>query len=76
MLANESHWFCLFSTKRGISGDEPGKYGKQPHLHFISDAFGISKEDFISRFKAGNASSNVHIVLEGYDAVEVKASIK
>lgn len=66
ILDNGKHWHCLYQTKRGISGKEPGRYGKLSHIHYISDSFGITRTDFIKAFKSGYIpSSNVHIVLDG-----------
>lgn len=62
---NGKHWHCFYQTKRGVSGKEPGEYGSQSHIHYISDAFGISLEDVIKGFKGGICPhSKVHIVLD------------
>src|SRR5690606_26136253 len=65
-LIKDNIWHCFFSTMKGISGGE--KYnGGQPHFHYISNAFGISKEEFIKSIKTGKyKSSNIHIDLFGY----------
>lgn len=66
IMTKGNSWFSLFSTFRGITGQEPGLIGKKPHMHFISGLFGIPKEDFINNFKKGIASSKIHIPLINY----------
>jgi len=64
ILDNGTHWHSFFQTRRGVMGKESGKYGTQSHLHYISDAFGISREDFVKEIKSGHyRSTPVHIVL-------------
>lgn len=65
-LTKGNTWHCFFSTMKGISGEENYK-GGQAHFHYISSAFGISKEEFIQSIKTGKyKSSNIHIDLFGY----------
>ena len=66
MMSKDEEWICLFSSKRGIFGKESGQMGKQPHVHFISDKFGITKDAFLCKFKSGEASSSIHILLKDY----------
>lgn len=63
---NDSIWHCLFLTYKSIGGKENWKEG-QPHFHYISSSFGISKEDFIESMRTGRyKSTSVHIDLEEY----------
>lgn len=58
------HWHCFYQTKSGIKGEESGNLGSKPHIHYISDSFGVSREDFIKALKGGKVpSSEVHILL-------------
>lgn len=64
ILDNDKHWHCFYQTSLGVQGKEPGIYGSKPHLHYISDSFGIEKGDFIKGLRGGNVhSSKVHILL-------------
>jgi len=64
ILDNGTHWHSFFQTRRGVMGKESGKYGTQSHLHYISDAFGISREDFVKEIKSGHYHNTpVHILL-------------
>lgn len=59
-------WHCIFTTHNSIGGKENWKDG-QPHFHYISSGFGISKEKFIDSMRTGKyKSTNVHIDLLGY----------
>ena len=44
-------WHCFFLTFRSVFGEESWKDG-QPHLHYISDKFGITREDVLSELKS------------------------
>ena len=64
ILEKDNLWHCFYQTKSGIQGKEKGDYGSRPHIHYISDSFGISKEDFIKALKGGRVpSTKVHILL-------------
>jgi hypothetical protein len=64
ILDNGKKWHCFYQTKSGVQGKEPGKLGANPHIHYISDSFGISRDDFIKALKGGRVpSSEVHIRL-------------
>ena len=66
-LDNGKHWHCFVQTQRGILGKEPGHFGSQSHLHYISDAFGKSREDIVNDITNGiYMTSQVHILLKGY----------
>lgn len=42
-IDNEKSWHCFFLTFKSLSGKESYKNG-QPHLHYISDKWGIGRE--------------------------------
>lgn len=65
ILDNGKHWHCFFQTRKGLLGKEPGRLGSKSHLHYISDSFGISKEDFVNELKTSGKykSTSVHILL-------------
>ncbi|MTU52801.1 hypothetical protein GMD85_08485 [Parabacteroides merdae] len=59
-------WHCLFITYNSIDGRENHKNG-QPHFHYISSAFGITRDDFIKSMENGNYKSTpIHIDLLEY----------
>lgn len=59
-------WHCLFITYNSIDGRENHKDG-QPHFHYISSAFEITRDDFIKSMENGNYKSTpIHIDLLGY----------
>lgn len=63
---NDENWHCIFNTYNSLAGRENWKNG-QAHFHYISSAFGISKEDFIESMKSGKyRSTSVHIDLLDY----------
>lgn len=64
ILDNGKNWHCFYQIKSGVLGKEKGVLGSQPHIHYISDSFGVSREDFVKALKGGHApSSEVHILL-------------
>lgn len=65
-LDRSEEWHCFFITYNSIDGKENHKDG-QPHFHYISSAFGITRDDFIKSMESGNyKSTSVHIDLLGY----------
>lgn len=65
-LDRGDEWHCFFITYNSIEGKENHKNG-QPHFHYISSAFGITRDDFIKSMENGNyKSTSVHIDLFGY----------
>lgn len=61
---NGSHWHCFLQTYKGLKGMESGVQGSRPHLHYLSDSFGISKADFVKMIKIGRyPNTPVHIPL-------------
>ena len=65
-------WHCLFITYNSIGGKENWKDG-QPHFHYISSAFGITREAFVESMKNGQyKSTSIHIDLLEYGNQVVK----
>lgn len=66
-LDNGSEWHCLFLTFDSLKGKESWKNG-QPHYHYISDKFGISRDKVVEQLKSSNYSlgSLPHIDLIDY----------
>lgn len=61
----DSRWYCFYRTHRGLAGRESGEHGS--HLHFISSAYGIDREELVKNFKNGECPTNgFHVCLEGY----------
>ena len=73
VLDKGDEWHCFYLTFRGIAGKEQGEQGQRPHVHYISDKFGISREDLVKSTKAGNCpTSSIHIGILGYPTVETE----
>ncbi|MFR1229555.1 MAG: hypothetical protein ACLSA3_04610 [Bacteroides uniformis] len=73
ILDKGDEWHCFYLTFRGIAGKEQGEQGQRPHVHYISDKFGISREDLVKSIRAGNCpASSVHIGILNYPTVEKK----
>ncbi len=54
-------WHCFFVTYNSLRGKENWN-GGQPHFHYISSSFGITKDDFVKSMTKGNyLSTSVHI---------------
>lgn len=51
ILHKDEHWHCFYHTFKGLAGEEPGENGSKPHWHYISDKFGITREDLQERLK-------------------------
>ena len=64
IIEKENHWHCFLQTYKGLKGLEGGDQGKVPHIHYISDSFGISKDKIVEQIKNGEyPSTKVHIPL-------------
>lgn len=64
IMDNGEHWHCILQTFKGLEGKEPGMQGSKPHLHYISDSFGISRENLVAIIHNGRyPRSPVHILL-------------
>lgn len=58
-------WHCFFSTYKAINGEEHGQImGNQPHYHYISDKWGISRERMNECIQSGKLPGSIHIRLE------------
>ena len=65
ILDNGKHWHCFLQNSKSIQGKEPGKFGSQPHIHYFSDSFGVTKEDFVKCLKTGHyPPTPVHVLLK------------
>ena len=62
-----NNWHCLFLTFDSFKGKETWKDG-QPHYHYISDKFGISRKNVVEQLKSSRYSlGNLpHIDLTDY----------
>ncbi|MDP4269877.1 MAG: SEC-C metal-binding domain-containing protein [Bacteroidota bacterium] len=60
------NWHCLFTTYHSLEGKESWKDG-QAHFHYFSNAFGITRGEFIESIKSGqHKSTPIHIDMLGY----------
>ena len=65
-LDKESNWHSFFITYKSIGGEETWRNG-QPHFHYISDKFGMSREEAVAKFKSDTyPTTSVHIELLDY----------
>ena len=61
----DSYWHCFYCTYKGLAGLEGGKFGSQPHYHYISDKSGITLEKLVDGItKCDMPSSRVHIIIQ------------
>ena len=61
----DSHWHCFYFTYKGLAGLEGGKFGSQPHYHYISDKYGITLEMLVDSIKRCEIpTSKVHIIIQ------------
>lgn len=61
----DGRWFCFYRTYRGLAGKESGEHGQ--HLHFISNAYGVSRDALVADFRRCKCSTKgFHIHLNGY----------
>lgn len=61
-----SEWHAFYITFRSIGGEETWQ-NHQPHYHYASNKFGVSREEVLKRFKNGGyQDTGVHIPLLGY----------
>lgn len=59
-------WHCFFTIYKALRGEEPWHEG-QPHLHYISDKWGIPREEAIAQLKSRKyPKTKVHIALLDY----------
>jgi hypothetical protein len=65
-LDHGNEWHCLFTIYRSLRGEEPWQDG-QPHYHYISDRWGISRDEAVNRLKSRKyPNTKVHIALLDY----------
>lgn len=65
ILDNGKHWLCFLQNSKSLQGKERGEFGSQPHIHYFSDSFGVTKEDFVKCVKTGHyPPTPVHILLK------------
>ena len=65
-LDKGNEWHCFYLTFKALAGKETWNKG-QPHCHYLSDKFGVSREEVIQGIKTGNIPSTpVHIGIKGY----------
>lgn len=67
-LDRGDEWHCFFVTYTSLNGQETWLGEKQPHFHYISNAFGIPREKVVEqlkskKYKLGNPP---HITLKEY----------
>jgi len=65
VLDRGGEWHCFFQMERALRGAEGWK-GGQPHIHYISDKWGISRKQLDEMIKSGSMSSSIHIALVDY----------
>ncbi len=54
-LDNDKNWHCFFLTFRSLGGKENYKNG-QPHLHYISDKWGIKRNEVLQQLTSKDYS--------------------
>lgn len=65
-LDREDAWHCFFQTEKSMRGGESWE-GGQPHIHYISNKWGIGREEILKQIKGGwHPSTPVHIALTDY----------
>ncbi len=66
ILDKGKEWHCFFQTYRSLRGEETWREG-QPHLHYLSDKWGVPREQVVERIKQGDyPATSVHIALTNY----------
>jgi hypothetical protein len=65
LLEKDDIWHCFLQTVKGLKGKEAGTMGSQPHIHYLSNSFGISKEVLLKKIKNEGeyVTTKVHIPL-------------
>jgi|AntAceMinimDraft_9_1070365.scaffolds.fasta_scaffold14443_3 hypothetical protein len=51
-LENKDIWHCFFTTFKSLRGEEIWLGKNQPHFHYLSNSFGISRERVIKELKS------------------------
>jgi hypothetical protein len=67
-LDKVDEWHCFFVTFRSLKGGETWLGEKQPHYHYISNTFGLTRDEVVKQIKSEKykLGSLPHIKLEGY----------
>lgn len=52
-IDGSNSWHCFFYTLKSIEGKERG-WQNEPHMHYISDKWGISRDEVIFQLKSKN----------------------
>lgn len=65
LFEKKDTWHCFLQTIKGLKGKEGGQMGSRPHIHYISNSFGISKDELLSKIKNEGeyVTTKVHIPL-------------
>ena len=68
ILEKEDVWHCFFTNYKSLNGEETWLDEKQPHYHYISNGFGLTKEKVIKELKSEkyNLGNLPHIKLAEY----------
>ncbi|MEB2786381.1 hypothetical protein [Algoriphagus persicinus] len=65
-LDKGNEWHCFYVTYKSLAGKESWNEG-EPHYHYLSDKFGLLREDVVKGIIDGKVPSTpVHIGLKGY----------
>jgi hypothetical protein len=74
LFDKDDEWHCLFLTYKGIAGQE---LDHPPHMHYVSSAFGFSRDELINNFKQRKYSlDSIHVPFTGYNPVAEASLIK
>lgn len=66
-LVKDSVWHCFVQDRNGIMGNEKGKMGSIPHLHYFSSGFGLDLADVKTAILNGSyPHTSAHIPLVDY----------
>jgi hypothetical protein len=52
ILDKGDEWHCFFATFKSLRGEETWLGEKQPHYHYISNAFGIDRAEVVNQIKS------------------------
>ena len=65
---NGNRWHCFITTFKSLRGEEKWINKYQPHYHYLSDSFGVSRRDVVKQIKSERYSlGNLpHIALKEY----------
>lgn len=68
-LDKGDEWHCFFATYESLKGEENWQDGT-PHFHYLSDKFGISREEAVRQLTSRkyHLGSLPHLKIDGYEA--------